>query len=71
MSIKVCRIQYRSDVPVKKVMLGQEDVSQMVMGSNPGACRGFFSNEISVKVLLCHLDEDLAEHFVSVSCILN
>ena len=53
MSIKVCRIQYRRDVPVKKVMLGQEDVSQMVMGSNPGACRVFFSNEISVRVLMC------------------
>ena len=53
MSIKVCRMQYRRDVPVKKVMLAQEDVSQKVMGSNPGACIGFFSNEISVKVLMC------------------
>ena len=31
-----------SQIPVRKVMPWQEDVSKNVMGSNPGAGKGFF-----------------------------
>ena len=39
-------------IPVLKVTPWQEDAGKKVMGSNPGARKGFFSPENSLKVQL-------------------
>ena len=41
-------------IPEWKVMPWQEEMSWKVVGSNPGAGKGFFSREISIKVNLWH-----------------
>ena len=41
-------------IPVRKVKPWQEEMSWKVVGSNPGAGKGFFSRETSIKVYLWH-----------------